>query len=111
VKDESIGEAAASRRVKTGAAPAPQRKLWHAGTPTYTSGGLVVLFSWLLWGDFAWSMRERAVFGIVLDLTGHPYRYTFLMSSGIAVAAMMLMITVHRRFVRLGGPEHYVAPE
>jgi hypothetical protein len=45
--------------------PAAQRKLWHAGTLTYTSGGLVVLFSWLLWGDFAWSMRERAVYPVV----------------------------------------------
>jgi hypothetical protein len=33
------------------------------------------------------------------------------MSSGIAVAAMILMIAVHTRFMRLGGPEHYVAPE
>jgi Na+/melibiose symporter-like transporter len=51
------------------------------------------------------------LFGVVLDLSGHQYRYTFLMSSGIAVAAMVLMIVVHRKFMRLGGPEHYVAPE
>jgi MFS family permease len=37
------------------------RKLWTTGTLAYTSGGLVVLFFWLLWGDFAWSMRERSV--------------------------------------------------
>ena len=45
--------------------PAAQRKLWRAGTLTYTTGGLAVLFSWLLWGDFAWSMRERAVYPVV----------------------------------------------
>ncbi|AHF93841.1 MFS transporter [Opitutaceae bacterium TAV5] len=40
------------------AAPA---KTWTVGTLTYTSGGLVVLFCWLLFGDFSWSMRERSV--------------------------------------------------
>jgi MFS family permease len=38
---------------------APKR--WTCGTLTYTSSGLVVLFLWLLWGDFAWSMRDRSV--------------------------------------------------
>ena len=62
--DESTGEPAATNRaqtVPTDAAPAPQRKLWRVGTLTYAFGGLVILFSWLLWGDFAWSMRDRAV--------------------------------------------------
>jgi MFS family permease len=34
---------------------------WRAGTLTYTTAGLVVLFCWLLWGDFAWNMKDRAV--------------------------------------------------
>jgi Na+/melibiose symporter-like transporter len=42
------------------ASVAPART-WTVGTLTYTSGGLVVLFCWLLFGDFAWSMRERSV--------------------------------------------------
>jgi len=37
------------------------RKIWRAGTLTYTTAGLVVLFCWLLWGDFAWSMKDRAI--------------------------------------------------
>jgi MFS family permease len=43
--------------------PAPQAgpKIWKVGTLTYTSGGLVVLFCWLLFGDFAWSMRDRSI--------------------------------------------------
>ena len=36
---------------------APQKKIWHAGTLTYTTAGVVLLFFWLLWGDFAWSMK------------------------------------------------------
>jgi MFS family permease len=38
-----------------------QHKLWSVGTLTYTTGGLAVLFCWLLWGDLAWSLRERSV--------------------------------------------------
>ena len=34
---------------------------WRVGTLSYTTGGLVLLFVWLLAGDFAWSMRDRAV--------------------------------------------------
>lgn len=41
------------------------RKLWTVGTLTYTTGGLVILFCWLLAGDFAWSMKERSVMWVV----------------------------------------------
>jgi MFS family permease len=46
--------------------PAP-RKTWRVGTLSYTTAGLSILFVWLLWGDFAWSMKERTV-GPVLQL-------------------------------------------
>jgi MFS family permease len=39
--------------------------IWTVGTLAYTTGGLAVLFFWLLWGDFAWSMRDRAVPSVV----------------------------------------------
>src|SRR6478609_3699764 len=39
--------------------PRSQRR-WHTGTLTYTSGALVALFFWLLWGDFALNLKERA---------------------------------------------------
>jgi MFS family permease len=42
------------------AAPAFARKIWRVGTLTYTTGGLAVLFCWMLWGDFAWQLKERA---------------------------------------------------
>jgi MFS family permease len=41
------------------------RKIWRAGTLTYTTAGLAVLFCWLLWGDFAWSMKDRSIPPIV----------------------------------------------
>jgi MFS family permease len=36
-------------------------KRWVAGTLTYTAGSLAALFFFLLWGDFAWALKERAV--------------------------------------------------
>ncbi|HEY0256747.1 MAG TPA: MFS transporter, partial [Candidatus Methylacidiphilales bacterium] len=41
--------------------PTAAPKLWRAGTLVYTTGGLTVLFCLLLWGDFAWAMRDRVV--------------------------------------------------
>ena len=38
---------------------APRR--WHQGSLTYTATGLCTLFVFLLIGDFAWSVKERAV--------------------------------------------------
>ncbi len=35
--------------------------IYRVGTLTYTFGGLVVLFGFLMLGDFAWAIRERAV--------------------------------------------------
>lgn len=37
------------------------RRAWKVGTITYTATGLTLLFCWLLWGDFAWNMKERAI--------------------------------------------------
>lgn len=38
---------------------APPASVWRTGTLTYTTGSLVVLFGWLLWGDFVWALRDR----------------------------------------------------
>lgn len=37
------------------------KRYWTIGTLTYGTGALAALFFWLLWGDFAWSMKDRAV--------------------------------------------------
>jgi MFS family permease len=39
----------------------PGSHLWTVGTLVYTGTGLALLFFWLLWGDFALSMRDRSV--------------------------------------------------
>ena len=46
---------------KSQARDAQGRKIWKVGTLTYTTIGLIALFAWLLWGDFAWNMKERAM--------------------------------------------------
>ena len=43
------------------ALPQTPRKIWTVGTLSYTTAGLALLFCWLLWGDFAWSMKDRAI--------------------------------------------------
>jgi MFS family permease len=44
-----------------GGSLAGDAKIWSVGTLKYTTLGLVILFSVLLWGDFASSMKERSV--------------------------------------------------
>ena len=41
--------------------PARPVRRWHQGSLSYTASGLLVLFLFLLIGDFAWSIKERAV--------------------------------------------------
>lgn len=43
----------------------PARRLWQHGTLVYTTGGLIILFFWLLLGDFAYAMRERSAHAVV----------------------------------------------
>ncbi len=45
--------------------PFSPRKVWHVGTLVYTASGLVALFCWLLWGDFAWQLSERAALPVM----------------------------------------------
>lgn len=45
--------------------PRPERKIWTVGTLTYTAAGLATLCFWLLFGDFAISLRDRSVGPVV----------------------------------------------
>jgi len=55
------------RPQERGNSPPSGRKTWQVGTLTYGAVGIAVLFGWLLWGDFAWSMKERSI-GAVAQL-------------------------------------------
>lgn len=50
-----------------------------AGTLTYTTGGLLVLFFWLFFGDFAIFMRERSAMPSVTVLMQQFHASNFLM--------------------------------
>ena len=39
----------------------PGSKTYHCGTLTYTKIGLFMLFAWLLWGDFCFTLMEAVV--------------------------------------------------
>jgi hypothetical protein len=51
------------------------------------------------------------VIGTFLDHHNHNYRYTFYISGGIAAAALMASIVLHAKFMRLGGPKNFIAPD
>ena len=49
--------------------------------------------------------------GELLDHSHHFYRFTYLASSTLAFLALLVGIVLHAKFMKLGGPKHYVAPE
>jgi MFS family permease len=49
--------------------------------------------------------------GYLLDKTHTNYRLTYAVSSVLAFTALGVMIVVHRKFMALGGPKGYVAPD
>jgi MFS family permease len=57
------------------------------------------------------NMAIAPAIGIFLDSTHHAYRYTYHMGCAFAVLAVLLLLGVHSRFMNLGGPKAYVAPE
>ena len=74
-------------------------KTWRNGTLVYTAGGLVVLFLWLMWGDFAYSMKDRAtgtvaglmlkrfevsdfLYGILFTVLGSLLGWRFILGPG-----------------------------
>ena len=68
----------------TSASPKPttpaSTKAWHHGALTYTTAGLCALLFWLLWGDIAWSLRERSV-PSVMQLLFQKFGASNLLSS------------------------------
>lgn len=72
-------------------APAPQPPpgkaslpRWFVGTLAYTTGGLVLLFFWLLLGDFALNLRDRSI---------SPMIQLMLENEGVSDTAMALLIS------------------
>ncbi|XHR31127.1 MAG: MFS transporter [Chthoniobacteraceae bacterium] len=74
--------------------PILPKKLWTVGTLTYTTAGILTLFCWLLWGDFVWSIKERAappLMQILFKSHGAPDTLVgFLIGSVPSVIGMIL---------------------
>src|SRR5256885_3639472 len=68
---------------------------WRAGTLTYTFGGLVALFFWLLWGDFALNLKERSVPDALKLLLKHFHASDFVLALLVTSLpqAMALIVT------------------
>lgn len=49
--------------------------------------------------------------GYFLDHCGHVYRYTYTISGVLALLGFLTLLVVHAKFMKLGGPKGYVAPE
>jgi len=63
IDEQSLCEATVEgETVKTGGSQKSSgSKIWTIGTLSYTTKGLMILFGWLLIGDFVWSIRDRAI--------------------------------------------------
>jgi MFS family permease len=80
-------------------APAPVdrgKKIWSIGTLTYTSAGLVLLFTWLLFGDFAYMMRERSA-APVAQLMLKKFQATDFVTG-------LFLLTIPQAIIFLAGP-------
>jgi MFS family permease len=51
------------------------------------------------------------VVGAILDHLHHDYRYTFYMSFLLTIVAILCGLVLHTKFMALGGPQNYVAPQ
>ncbi len=49
--------------------------------------------------------------GFLLDQAHHQYRYTFLIGFWVSVLGVVLLAILHSKFMALGGPKAYSAPE
>ena len=65
-------------------------KLYHTGSLAYTKAGLFVLFSWLLWGDFSFTLME-IVWGSVLPLDLHSLKAPNMVISLIIITIPQAM--------------------
>jgi len=76
-------------------AHASPSRIWKIGTLTYTLAGLVLLFVWLLFGDFAISLRDRSVGPVVqLMLNGfHSSNFTMAVLLSVIPTALSMVLS------------------
>src|SRR5579872_4676764 len=85
----------ADKSISTSESDSPT--IWRAGTLTYTTSGLLALLFWLMWGDIAWSMKERStqfVVQILLRKFNVSDLFTAVMMVGIPQAIAILLVPI-----------------
>lgn len=73
---------------------AAEQQAWRCGTLTYGKAGLAMLFGWLLWGDFCFTIMEQVVPTIIplkLKALGAP---NWLMGVILTMAPGVLNMTI-----------------
>ena len=83
----------------------PPKARWQAGTLTYTTGGLVALFSWLLSCDFAWQLKERSV-GPVFALLLLKFGASNLLFGVLTVTLPAILSTVFSPIISYRSDRH-----
>ena len=51
------------------------------------------------------------VIGKILDLIGHQYHYTLFAGGIFSIFGVLILLKVHREFLKLGGDANYKAPD
>jgi MFS family permease len=89
---------------QTGTASIGQRLLPKAEFGQFGSaGGAISNVAWMMLAPLA---------GLFLDhVVHHDYRYTYLIGFCLTIAGLFGFFVLHSKFMALGGPEYYVAPE
>jgi MFS family permease len=67
-----------------------------------SAGGIIACISW---------MTLAPISGFLLDHAHHNYRYTFFMGFALTMVGLIGCLILHSKFMALGGPKHYRAPE
>lgn len=57
------------------------------------------------------TMAFSPIMGSIIDATGSEFRHTFLAGALLAIGALFASFYAYCKFMRLGGPAGYVAPE
>ncbi len=85
------------------------RRIWRVGNLVYTRAGLVMLFIWLLWIDFTFTLMEK-VFGPILqfklsnDLHCDPWLFNVLMATAPTTLSLALTPIISIKSDRHRGP-------
>jgi maltose/moltooligosaccharide transporter len=67
---------------------------WQIGSLSYSLGGLILLFGYLLLGDFAWSLKERSVQDLFKVMLREQSQHALLLNILVGVLPAFLSLVV-----------------